>query len=114
MDAAPFDRTVCKPGSSSLAQTLKKIRDRRRAGRFLVFDVTWFMLFASGPGYQAAVSTPNLEVAMTALAQALSRVSGSDVDVDSLRVILIFCAIGLLASALLLRTEGLDMSIAFM
>jgi hypothetical protein len=50
---------------------------------------------------------------MTALAQALSRISGTEPDVDSLRAILFFCAIGLLASALLFKTEGLDMSIAF-
>jgi hypothetical protein len=52
--------------------------------------------------------------AMTALARALSRASGTEVDVESLRAILKFCAIGLLASALLFKTEGLDMSIAFL
>lgn len=51
---------------------------------------------------------------MTVLAQTLSRISGTDVDVESLRPILFFCAIGLLASALLFKTVGLDMSIAFL
>jgi hypothetical protein len=51
---------------------------------------------------------------MTALAQTLSRISGTEVDVESLRAVLLFCVIGLLASALLFKTEGLDMSIAFL
>ncbi len=51
---------------------------------------------------------------MTALARTLSRISGAEVDVESLRPVLLFCAIGLLASALLFKTEGLDMSIAFL
>lgn len=49
---------------------------------------------------------------MTAIVQALSRISGTELDVDSLRAILLFCTIGLLASALLFKTVGLDMSIA--
>jgi hypothetical protein len=49
---------------------------------------------------------------MTAIAQAISRISGVEVEVDSLRAILIFCAGGLFLS-LLLATYGLDLSPGF-
>lgn len=39
---------------------------------------------------------------MTALAQAISRLSGFDVDVESLKVVVGFCSVGLLASVLLI------------
>lgn len=40
--------------------------------------------------------------AMTALAQAISRLSGFDVDVESLKVVVGFCSVGLLVSVLLI------------
>jgi hypothetical protein len=49
---------------------------------------------------------------MTAIAQAISRISGIEIKVDSLRAILIFCAVGLLLS-LLFATYGLDLSPGF-
>lgn len=51
---------------------------------------------------------------MTAIVQAPSRISRTELDFDSLRAILLFCTIGLLASTLLFKTVGLDMSIAFL
>ncbi len=42
-----------------------------------------------------------------------SRASESETDDGSLWAVLMFCTIGLLVSALLFRTEGLDMSLAF-
>lgn len=46
---------------------------------------------------------------MTALAQAVSRISGIHVASESLTAILIFCAAGLFVS-LLLATYGFDLS----
>jgi hypothetical protein len=51
-------------------------------------------------------------LAMTALAQAISRLSGIDVDVGSLKAILLFCAAGLFIS-LLFVTYGFDLSPGF-
>ena len=51
---------------------------------------------------------------MTALAEALSRATGIEIDVESLWAVLMFCGIGLLATLLLMQTEGLDMSVAFL
>jgi len=45
--------------------------------------------------------------AMTALAQAISRLSGFDVDVASLKAVLAFCGVGLLIS-LVFILSGLD------
>ena len=50
---------------------------------------------------------------MTALAQALSRLTGTDVDVESLKAVLIFSGIGLLASLIAIEAYGLDLSVAF-
>jgi len=50
---------------------------------------------------------------MTALAQSLSRLTGTDVDVESLKAVLIFCGIGLLTSLLAIETYGLDLSAGF-
>lgn len=47
---------------------------------------------------------------MTALVQALSRLTGTDFDVESLKTILIFCGIGLVLSLLAIETYGLDFS----
>lgn len=51
---------------------------------------------------------------MTALAQAISRATGREIDAESLWVVLMFCGIGLLATLLLMQTGGLDMSVAFL
>jgi hypothetical protein len=55
---------------------------------------------------------------MTAIARALSRASGTQVDVETLKTIVIFCGVGLVVSLLLaewitslrlaLDTNGLD------
>ena len=50
---------------------------------------------------------------MTALAQALSRLTRTDVDIDSLEATCIFCSIGLLLSLLAIKAYGLDLSVAF-
>lgn len=44
---------------------------------------------------------------MAALAQALSRASGADIDVDSLFTVVLFCGVGLLATFCMMR-YGLD------
>jgi hypothetical protein len=52
---------------------------------------------------------PVLEAAMAAIAQALSRATGIEIDVDVLRPVLIFCGAGL-AFTLLLLSYGVDLS----
>jgi hypothetical protein len=49
---------------------------------------------------------------MAAIARVLSHVSGTRVDVESLKVIVMFCGAGLFVS-LLLATYGLDLSPGF-
>jgi len=50
---------------------------------------------------------------MTAIARALSRAfPGTQVDIENLKTIAMFCGAGLVVS-LLLATNGLDMSIGF-
>jgi hypothetical protein len=49
---------------------------------------------------------------MAAIARILSQVSGTEVEVEILRAIAIFCGAGLLF-ALLLVTNGLDLSPGF-
>ncbi len=49
---------------------------------------------------------------MAAIARVLSRVSGTEVDVETLKTIAIFCGVGLFVS-LLLATYGLDLSPGF-
>ncbi len=46
---------------------------------------------------------------MAAIARALWRASGTSVDVETLKTIVLFCGVGLVVS-LLLATYGLDMS----
>jgi hypothetical protein len=41
-------------------------------------------------------------LAMTALAQAISRLSGVDIDLNTLRAVVTFCSVGLLLSVLLI------------
>ena len=49
---------------------------------------------------------------MAALAKILSRASGTEVDVETLKTIAMFCGVGLLVS-LLFVTYGLDLSAGF-
>lgn len=49
---------------------------------------------------------------MIAIARALSRVSGTEVDVEILKTVAMFCGVGLFVS-LLLATYGLDLSPGF-
>jgi hypothetical protein len=49
---------------------------------------------------------------MAAIARVLSRVSGTPVDVEILKTIVMFCGVGLFVS-LLLATYGLDLSAGF-
>jgi len=50
---------------------------------------------------------------MTALARAICQVTGSQIDVESLRSTLIFCGLGLLISLIAIEAYGLDLSVAF-
>ncbi|MGB6399293.1 MAG: hypothetical protein WBF73_26985 [Bradyrhizobium sp.] len=47
-----------------------------------------------------------------AIARVLSRVSGTEVEVETLKTIAIFCGVGLFVS-LLVATYGLDLSAGF-
>ena len=49
---------------------------------------------------------------MAAIAKALSRVTGTDVDVEILKTVAIFCGVGLLVS-LLMVSYGLDLGAEF-
>jgi hypothetical protein len=49
---------------------------------------------------------------MAAIARVLSRASGTEVDVEVLKTVAMFCGVGLFVS-LLLATNGLDMSAGF-
>jgi hypothetical protein len=50
---------------------------------------------------------------LAALARVLSRASGTDVDIETIKTIVMFCSVGLVVSLLLLRLApnagGLDM-----
>ena len=50
---------------------------------------------------------------MTALAHTLSRVSGIDIDVESLKTVAMFSGAGLLLSVAVCLTYGLDLSPGF-
>ena len=54
-----------------------------------------------------------MEVAMAAVAKVLLRASGTQVDVETLKTIAMFCGAGL-ALALLLAANGLDISAGFL
>ena len=64
----------------------------------------------------ASKSTPIAGVAMesqmTAIARVISRVAGTQVDIEILKTIAMFCGVGLFVS-LLLATYGLDLSGGF-
>jgi hypothetical protein len=49
---------------------------------------------------------------MAAIARVLSRVSGTQIDVEILKTVAMFCGVGLFVS-LLLATYGLDLSAGF-
>jgi len=49
---------------------------------------------------------------MAAIARVLSRATGTDIDVEIVKTLAIFCGAGLLIS-LLLATYGLDLSAGF-
>jgi hypothetical protein len=49
---------------------------------------------------------------MAAIARAISRAFRTDVDVETLKIIVIFCGVGLLVS-LLVASYGLDLSPGF-
>ncbi|MET4276224.1 MULTISPECIES: hypothetical protein [unclassified Bradyrhizobium] len=47
---------------------------------------------------------------MAVLVKALSRTTGRDIDVEGLKIILIFCGTGLLLSVLAAMTYGLNLA----
>jgi hypothetical protein len=49
---------------------------------------------------------------MTALAKALSNVVGTDIEVETLKTVVMFCAVGLTVS-LMVASYGLDLSWGF-
>ncbi len=51
---------------------------------------------------------------MAELAKALSQAPGGDIDVEGLKVILIFCGSGLLVSLVVAMAYGLDLGAAFL
>ena len=50
---------------------------------------------------------------MTAIIQAASRLTRTDVDAEPLKTVLVFSGIGLLLSLLAIETYGLDLSVGF-
>ena len=50
---------------------------------------------------------------MTAIIQAVSRLTRTDVDAEPLKTVLVFSGIGLLLSLLAIETYGLDLSAGF-
>jgi hypothetical protein len=50
---------------------------------------------------------------MTAFVQALSRLTRTDVDIESLKTVIIFCGVGLLVSLLVIEIYGPDLSPGF-
>jgi hypothetical protein len=76
--------------------------------------VTCFTAIRRGSGYRRsnAVLGVLLEAAMATLARMLSRASGFEIDVETLRPIVIFCGAGLLF-ALMLLSYGVDLSPGF-
>jgi hypothetical protein len=50
---------------------------------------------------------------MTQIAQTLSRITGREIEADTLKPVLIFSVIGLAVSLLAVLTYGLDLSLGF-
>ena len=79
--------------------------------------VTWFTGPALGLRYQRQINLIleiriwRLQVA-AAIARALSCISGTELEVEALKTIAIFCGVGLLVS-LLVASYGLDLSAGF-
>ncbi len=48
---------------------------------------------------------------MAALTKVLSRTTGADVDIEDLKIVLIFCGAGLLLSLLAAMTDGVGPSL---
>jgi hypothetical protein len=49
---------------------------------------------------------------MTAIAAAFSRVVGTDIEVEALKIVVMFCAVGLTVSAMV-ASYGVDLSAGF-
>jgi hypothetical protein len=80
-------------------------------------DVSWFTLAGLAMRYQcepiSSLGYRDLEIAMAAIARAIARAfPGTQVEVETLKTIAIFCGVGLVVS-LLLATYGLDLSYGF-
>ena len=93
-----------------------QFRDRRiaRAARRIDEDAR-FGLTSLATHLKPTVTTIEiqaLEVVMAAIARILSRVSGTDIEVETLKTVAIFCGAGLLV-ALLSASYGLDLSPGF-
>ena len=82
----------------------------------LASSVTWFTCASRGPRYQCQtvliLEAESWRLQVTAIAKVFSRVSGTHVDAENFKTIVIFCGVGLVVS-LLLATNGLDMSAGF-
>jgi len=78
--------------------------------------VTWFTPPALGFSYQRQINLIleiriwRLQVA--AITRVLSRISGTELGIEALKTIAIFCGVGLLVS-LLVASYGLDLSAGF-
>jgi hypothetical protein len=53
-----------------------------------------------------------MEIAMAAIARMLSRTSGAQIDIETLKTLAMFCGVGLTVS-LLMASYGLDLSAGF-
>jgi hypothetical protein len=72
-----------------------------------------FHMSRGSSGHRFELLPDNLKtwrLPMTAFVQAISRLTRVDVDDESLKTVLIFCGIGLLASLLAIGMYGLDLS----
>ena len=47
---------------------------------------------------------------MTALVQVLSRLTGTDIEIESLQAVLTFCGVGLLVTLLAIESFGFELS----
>ena len=50
---------------------------------------------------------------MTAIIQAISQLTGTDVEIEPLKAVIIFSGIGLLLSLIAIQAYGLDFSVGF-
>jgi hypothetical protein len=83
---------------------------QRPPPEFLSGHVTSFTSAVRGPGYQCQSGWRSQ---MAAIARVLSRAFPSaNIEVETLKIIALFCGVGLLVS-LLLTTMGLDISAGF-